>query len=303
VPSCLIILATWLGRETYVYALRQALRAIRTNWIASVATMTTMTLCLTILAGFSLLQLNLNKLLEDLQNDLEVTAFIDTAADEEVLLATIRSWSDVATVKFVPSSEGFESLITDIPGLQNSAQLVGNVLPDRVDLVLYDPSRASFVAEQLAALPGIQEVIDGSEAVQTFLAINDSVRVLGLILIVILLISALFAIVNSIRAAITSRKNEIDVMRLVGATRGFIRSPFLIEGFLLGIFSALITLALVVPGYNYVTLRLQEAIGFIPFERDLLVLGRVALLLFALALLVGLVGSAISVSQHLREER
>jgi cell division transport system permease protein len=286
-----------------VYALRQALRAIRTNWIASVATMTTMTLCLTILAGFSLLQLNLNKLLEDLQNELEVTAFIDSEADEEILLATIRSWGDVASVTFVPKEEGFASLMSDIPGLQSSAQMVGNVLPDRVDIVLYDPARASLVAQQLGALSGIQEVIDGSETIQTFLAINASVRVLGLILIVILLVSALFAIVNSIRAAITARKNEIDVMRLVGATRGFIRSPFLIEGFLLGIFSALITLALVVPGYNYVTLRLQEAIGFIPFERDLLVLGRVALLLFALALLVGLVGSAVSVAQHLREER
>jgi cell division transport system permease protein len=286
-----------------MYALRQALRAIRTNWIASVATMTTMTLCLTILAGFSLLQLNLNRVLEDLQNDLEVTAYIDPEADEEILLATIRSWGEVAGIEFVSKEEGFASLMSDIPGLQGSAQLVGNPLPDRVDLTLYDPAQAPVIAEQLRSLPGIQDVQDGSEAIQTFLAINASVRVLGFILIIILLVSALFAIVNSIRAAITARKNEIDVMRLVGATRGFIRSPFLVEGFLLGLFSALVTLALVVPGYNYVTMRLQEAIGFIPFERDLLVLGRVALLLFALALLVGLVGSALSVSQHLREER
>jgi cell division transport system permease protein len=286
-----------------MYALRQALRAIRTNWIASVATMTTMTLCLTILAGFSLLQLNLNRVLEDLQNDLEVTAYIDPEADEEILLATLRSWGEVAGIEFVSKEEGFASLMSDIPGLQGSAQLVGNPLPDRVDLTLYDPAQAPVIAEQLRSLPGIQDVQDGSEAIQTFLAINASVRVLGFILIIILLVSALFAIVNSIRAAITARKNEIDVMRLVGATRGFIRSPFLVEGFLLGLFSALVTLALVVPGYNYVTMRLQEAIGFIPFERDLLVLGRVALLLFALALLVGLVGSALSVSQHLREER
>jgi cell division transport system permease protein len=286
-----------------VYALSQALRAIRTNWIASVATMTTMTLCLTILAGFSLLQLNLNRVLEDLQNDLEVTAYIDPEADEEILLATIRSWAEVASINFVSKEEGFESLMSDIPGLQGSAQLVGNPLPDRVDLTLYDPAQAPVVADQLRLLPGVQNVQDGSEAIQTFLAINASVRVLGFILIIILLVSALFAIVNSIRAAITARKNEIDVMRLVGATRGFIRSPFLVEGFLLGLFSALVTLALVVPGYNYVTLRLQEAIGFIPFERDIFVLGRVALLLFALALLVGLVGSALSVSQHLREER
>jgi cell division transport system permease protein len=296
------LIMTWLGKRD-MYALRQALRAIRLNWIASVATMTTMTLCLTILAGFSLVTLNLNKVLEDLQSELEVTAFVDAEADSQVLVETIRTWSEVANITPISKDVGFESLMTDLPALRNSAQLVGNPLPDRIDLLLHDPTQVSSVSQRLEALPGIQEVIDGKQAVETFLAINDSVRVLGSILIVILLVSALFAIVNSIRAAITARKNEIDVMRLVGATRGFIRAPFLVEGFLLGFFSALVTLALVVPGYNYVTMRLQQGLEFIPFVRDLMVLGRVALLLFALALLVGLVGSALSVSQHLREER
>jgi cell division transport system permease protein len=288
-----------------MYALRQALRAIRTNWIASTATMTTMTLCLTILAGFSLVQLNLNRVLEDLQDDLEITAMLVEGTDGQRLVEDIGStWTEVANATLVTKEEGFEELMEDIPGLQNSGQLLGNPLPDRIDIVLTDPTLASTVSDRLRAMTNdVQVVIDGREAIERFLAINDSVRVLGFILIVILLVSALFAIVNSIRAAITARKNEIDVMRLVGATRGFIRSPFLVEGFLLGLFSALITLVLVVPGYNYVTARLTEGFGFVPFERDLFVLGRVALLLFALALLVGLVGSAISVSQHLREER
>jgi cell division transport system permease protein len=288
-----------------MYALRQALRAIRTNWIASVATMTTMTLCLTILAGFSLVILNLNRVLEDLQNELEITAILVKGTDGQTLVENIGStWTEVAKVSLVTKEEGFASLMEDIPELENSARLVGNPLPDSIDIVVREPATASLVANRLRAMTGeVQEVIDGSEAIERFLAINDSVRVLGFILIVILLVSALFAIVNSIRAAITARKNEIDVMRLVGATRGFIRSPFLVEGFLLGLFSALITLALVIPGYNYATMRLTQGFGFIPFERDIFVLGRVGLLLFALALLVGLVGSAISVSQHLREER
>jgi cell division transport system permease protein len=288
-----------------MYALRQALRAIRTNWIASTATMTTMTLCLTILAGFSLVQLNLNRVLQDLQNELEITAFLVEGTDGQTLVEEIgSSWSEVASVQLIRSEEGLEGLMDDIPGLRNSVQLVGNPLPDRIDIVVREPATAAIVADRLRVRTGeVQEIIDGSEAVESFLAINDSVRVVGFILIIILLVSALFAIVNSIRAAITARKNEIDVMRLVGATRGFIRSPFLVEGFLLGLFSALITLVLVVPGYNYVTMRLEQGLGFIPFERDIFVLGRVALLLFTLALLVGLVGSAISVSQHLREER
>ncbi len=288
-----------------MYALRQALRAIRTNWIASTATMTTMTLCLTILAGFSLVILNLNRVLEELQNDLEITAILVEGTDGQALAETIGStWTEIANVRLVTKEEGMASLMEDIPELENSALLVGNPLPDSIDIVVREPATASLVANRLRAMTGeVREVIDGSEAIERFLAINDAVRVLGFILILVLLASALFAIINSIRAAITARKNEIDVMRLVGATRGFIRSPFLVEGFLLGLFSALVTLLLVVPGYNYVTRRLTQGFGFIPFERDVVVLGRVALLLFTLALLVGLVGSAISVSQHLREER
>ena len=136
---------------------------------------------------------------------------------------------------------------------------------------------------------------------KTFLAINDALRVVGSILIVVLLSSALFAIVNSIRAAIAAREKEIEVMKLVGATRGFIRAPFLIEGFLLGLISAVVTLGLIVPGYQFIVQRLGGQLPFVPFVRDRMLLAQVAGLLTTLAILVGLVGSAISVSQNLRE--
>jgi len=285
-----------------VYALRQALRAVRANWVASVATITTMTLSLTILAGFSLVSLNLNEVLRELQTELEVSAFLTRDADPNLLMRTVRDWNAVATAEFTGRDQVLSELVADLPSLQQAAALVENPLPDTISLRLFDPSQTPEVRARLLALPGVADVEDGSEAVETFLAVNDALRVGGSILIVVLLGSALFAIVNSIRAAITARRREIEVMRLVGATRGFIRAPFLIEGFLLGLFSAVATLALVIPGYQYVVARLSPQVPFVPFVRDPLLLGQVALLLSALSLLVGLVGSAIAVSQHLREE-
>ena len=287
-----------------MYALQQAMRAIRANWIASVATLTTMTLSLTILAGFSFVSLNLNAFLSTLQDDLEVTAFLNPGADPTQLLSTIRGWSEVDpnSVLYVPKDQALRDIVTDLPALQLAADIVDNPLPDSVTLRLLDPALTPRVAAQLRGLPGVTGLKDGSEAVETFLAITDALRVVGSILIVILLTSGLLAIVNSIRAAITGRRKEIEVMKLVGATRAFIRAPFLVEGFLLGLFSGVISLALAVPGYQYVVNRLAERLKFIPFVRDTASLGQVTLLLFALALLVGLVGSAISVSQHLRED-
>lgn len=285
-----------------MYALQQAMRAIRSNWIASVATITTTTLSLTILAGFSLVSLNLNAILGNLQNELELSAYLNDNANAALLMQTIDGWPEVDTVTFIPKDQALLDTIEDLPLLREAAGEVNNPLPNTIELRLNDPALTAPIGQRLAALPGIDEVDDGDDAVQTFLAINDALQVGGSILIVVLLTSALFAIVNSIRAAITARSDEIEVMRLVGATRGFIRAPFLIEGFLLGLFSAVVTLGLVMPGYGFIVQRLSDRLPFVPFVADPVSLLQVAGLLTALALLVGLVGSAISVTQYLREQ-
>lgn len=285
-----------------MYALQQALRAIRSNWVASVATITTMTLSLTILAGFSLLSLNLNELLQTLQSELEISAYLTPEANPAALMPQVNSWDEVYRADLINPEAALSSLISDLPYLEQAAALVENPLPATIEIRLLDPAQTLIVSERLRGLPGVSGVQDGSDAVKTFLAINDALRVGGSILIVILLSSALFAIINSIRAAINARRHEIEVMRLVGATRGFIRAPFLIEGFLLGLFSVVVTLVLVIPGYQFIVERLSSQLLFVPFVRDINLLAQVMLLLAALALLVGLVGSAISVSQYLREE-
>jgi cell division transport system permease protein len=285
-----------------MYALRQALRAIRKNWIASISTLTTMTLSLIILAGFSLLSLNLNLTLGALQNELELAAYLAPDADPEGVLAQVRGLPGVTSAELVSPEAALGTLVAELPYLAEPASRVGNPLPYSVYLQVADPADAAQVAGALRTMPGVEEVEDAQEAVATFLAINEALRLVGSVLIVILLSSALFAIVNSIRAAITARRDEIEVMRLVGATRAFIRAPFLLEGFLLGLLSALLTLALVLPGYSFVTQRLSENLRFVPLVRDPAALAQVSLLLVALALLVGIVGSAISVSQYLQEE-
>ncbi len=285
-----------------MYALAQAMRAIRGNWVASVSTLTTMTLSLTILVAFSLLSVNLNQALATLQGELEMAAYLTDGADVVQLTNVIRAWPEVARLEFVAKDAALSGLIADLPSLGRAAGLVENPLPDTFHVQLHDPSHTSLVRVRLEQLPGVAVVDDSSEAVATFLAINDVLRVGGSVLVVILLGAALFAIVNSIRAAITARREEIDVMRLVGASHSFIRAPFLIEGFLLGLISAVLTLALTIPLYQFAVIRLAEQFSFVPFVRDNVLLAQIAGLLTLLALLVGLGGSAIAVTQHLREE-
>jgi cell division transport system permease protein len=283
------------------YALVQALRALRSNWVASIATLTTMTVSLTILAGFSLVTLNLNQMLAALQGELEVTAYLDPDHQSAGVLDQVRAWPEVVWVRYIPKSQALAELVADLPSLGVAADLVDNPLPDTLRMRLLDPSQTVAVRGRLEGLDGISGVEDGSEAVKTFLAISAALRVVGLVLVVVLLASALFAIVNSIRAAIEARADEIEVQRLVGATQLFIRGPFMLEGLLLGLVSAAIALALVLPGYQLIIANLGPQLQFVPFVRDPLLVGQVAGLLVLLSVLVGLVGSAISVTHHLQE--
>lgn len=287
-----------------MYALRQAFLALKSNWVATVATITTMTLSLTLLASFSLISVNLNLFLAELQNELEVTVFLDDGANHPQLLEVIRGWSEVDTrrVVFIGKDEALSGLVSELPALSQAAALVSNPLPNAIEVRLLDPSLTETVSQRLRALPGVDTVMDGAQDVEMFLAINDALRVVGSILIVIMLTAALFAITNSIRAAIVARRKEIEVMRLVGATQGFIRAPFLLEGLLLGFFSAVITSAIVIPSYLFIVDRLRDQLTFVRLVDDVTTLTQIPLLLLVLALLVGLVGSTVGVAQHLREE-
>ena len=287
-----------------MYALRQAFLALKSNWVATVATITTMTLSLTLLASFSLISVNLNLFLAELQNELEVTVFLDDGANHPQLLEVIRGWSEVDSrrVVFIGKDEALSGLVSELPALGQAAALVSNPLPNAIEVRLLDPSLTQTVSQRLQALPGVDVVMDGAQDVEMFLAINDALRVVGSILIVIMLTAALFAITNSIRAAIVARRKEIEVMRLVGATQGFIRAPFLLEGLLLGFFSAVITSAIVIPSYLFIVDRLRDQLTFVRLVDDVTTLTQIPLLLLVLALLVGLVGSTVGVAQHLREE-
>lgn len=285
-----------------MYALAQAMRAIRGNWVASISTITTMTLSLTMLAALSLLSANLSEALSSLQGELELAAYLGDEANVEGLISTVRAWPEVERLEFVSSDQALADMVANLPSLSRAASFVENPLPDTFHVRLHDPAQTQNVRFRLEQLPGVAEVDDSSQAVDTFLAIYDALRVGGSILIVVLLGAAVFAIVNSIRAAITARRQEIDVMRLVGASRSFIRAPFLLEGVMLGVISAVVALGLVIPGYQFGVARLSEQFSFVPFVRDPVVLGWIAGALAALAVLVGFVGSAIGLSQFLREQ-
>lgn len=284
-----------------MFAFQQALRAIRNNWIASVSTVTTMTLSLMLLAAFSLLSLNIGLLLQTMQGELELAAYLSPAADGEAVVRQIDSWAEVQETSYTSPEQALAELQAEFDYIGAVSSQVENPLPATIRIQLVDPNQTGLISQRLRALPSVADVEDGSDAVITFIAVNKALQAVGVVLITILLIAALFAIVNAIRVAITARKDEIEVMRLVGAAPRFIRAPFLIEGVIFGVISALIAIALTVPTYSFIVNQLADQLVIIPFMYNPTTIAQVMILLLLLAILVGLVGSTISVAQYLRE--
>ncbi|MCP2015587.1 cell division protein FtsX [Deinococcus sp. HSC-46F16] len=283
------------------YHFRQALLAMRGNLTATLGTLTTMTLTLLMLGGVLLLTLNVNRTLEGLESQVEVAAFLEGGADGAALLGQIQTLPGVREARLVSSEEVLAEMTRDYPSTAEATGLVGNPFPDtlRVRVGRVEDSRP--VAEAVSKLPGVEDVEYGAGYVDQAVRTLTTVRAAGYGLVALLFAGTLLSILNAVRVAMYARRKEISVMRLLGATRGFIRTPHVIEGVLLGTLSSALALAVLAPGYLALAERVATFAPVFPVVRDLdtllPLLGAVAML----GILTGLAGSLFATRRYLRE--
>ncbi|EYB66603.1 hypothetical protein DEIPH_ctg084orf0017 [Deinococcus phoenicis] len=283
------------------YHFRQALLSMRGNVTATFATLTTMTLTLLMLGFVLLLTLNVDRTLEQLESQVEVAAFLRPGTDGAALLTQVRSLPQVRGATLATSEQVLDEMTRDYPYARDAAQLAGNPFPDTLRLRVGRVEDSRTVAAAVSALPGVQDVEYGAGYVDQTVRTLTAVRGAGYALVGLLLLGTLFNILNAVRVAMYARRNEISVMRLLGATRGFIRMPHVIEGVLLGLAAAALALALLTPAYLGLASRVQLFAPVFPIVQDLPtllpILGGVGLL----GVLIGLAGSLFASRRYLRE--
>jgi len=283
------------------YQLRQMWLALRGNFTAALATLTTMTLTLALLGAVSLLTLNLERTLSSLEKEVEVSALLLESADDAALLKTAQALPEVASARIVTKAEALEELSKQLPSIRESGSLEGNPLPDAIRLTLKNPQDAREVATKLKALSGVESVEYGAGYVDQALRTFNSVRLLGYSLVALLLLNSLFNILSTVRVGMFARRNEIEVMRLLGARRSFIRAPYVLEGILLGLLASLLTAALLYPAYFALTGQLRSLLPSLPLLQDRSVVLELLALLIGLGVLVGALGSLFASNRYLRE--
>jgi len=282
------------------YALREAIAAFRRTPLLSGLSAAVVGLALFVLGLFSLAAWNLRLALETLEERVEVVAYLRddaTSAQVELLVVELRSLPEVELTHYVSRNEALERAQRDLPEFSELfADLEVNPLPASVEITLHPSSRTqeavARVAEEVRSYGIVEEVTYGREWVDRLFLI----RRIGAITAAVLgggfaLIAALI-IATAVRIAVFSRRDEILIMRLVGATHSFIRRPFLIEGAITGLLGGILALFLTLATFTSVSTLLFD-IAWIPASW-------VALGLLA-GVGLGVAASSLSVRRHLRE--
>ena len=219
------------------YLIREGFRSIGTHGFMSFATVTIIMACLIIMGSVTLLSLNIDKVIKDLENQNEVVAFVDENYTEDsarALQGAIEGLDNISTVEFVSRAKAFDTFMESYSS-DLAEGLDDQVLRDRYVIHLTDIARMEETKSALEGVAGIAKVKAHLDYAKTFITVRNVVSVVSLALIVMLVFVSIFIMSNTIKLATFGRREEIAIMKMVGASNGFIRLPFVVEGLVLGI--------------------------------------------------------------------
>ena len=287
------------------FFLAEALKNIRLNLLMCLTAVTTTFICILVLGLGLLISDHIQGIIGSVREDVSVEVFPPAATGQELdaLANKVQGWSEVSKVTEVSKKEAFAEFtdqFKDQPELYKD--LDDGVLPASVQIQLEDPDTANQVAEKLKQ-EGFTED-DLSYPQQTIDRLNSvtSVVIWGLYgATVLFLIASVLLISNAIRLSIFARRQEIEVMKLVGASDGFVRTPFVLEGLLQGLVGSLLA-ALTVIWIDYLfTDWAHNALPFVPISDTAVNAPLMLLTLVAAGVAIGVIGSFLSVTRFLRK--
>lgn len=225
------------------YFIKEGFHSIFSHGLMSFAAVCMIVACLIIMGSFSLVAVNADKMLGTLEAENEFLAYIDESyTDEQIedLMSRVKRQANVASVRFVSREEAKAAYLEGQSADGLYANLPDEVFRDRLAIRVVDLALFNETVATVAGMKGVVNHRAESSLAEGFVAVRNVATALASILIVILAAVSLFIIANTIRLATFARREEIAIMKMCGATNGFVRWPFVIEGLLLGLFGAIV---------------------------------------------------------------
>ena len=300
-----------MGLSNFGYSLHEAGSHFKRNWSTALGAIVTIFLSLFIIGLFILGSALIENMVGSVENRVTIQAFLSDDADQAAVTAfqqEVQGWDTVESVTYKSKEQALEEYRTTM-SYRNASDAVSaldgqNPIPASLVIKLKDPkdiaSSSSFAAIADNKSNPSGDVQYGRETVERLFSVTAYIRIGAIGLVGLLVFVAFVFINNTIRLAINARRREIAIMRLVGASNGFIRGPFLMEGVLEALIGALLAIIVLVVGAHMLLPVMAESMTFLTFAIPTTVMLGMSGLLLLLGLLLGLFGSAIAMGRYLK---
>lgn len=287
---------------------RDAFKSVFRNFSLSLASITCITITLIIVGASIIISLNLKNFTKEIEEDVTMVVFLDADTTEEqisTLTHDIKSIPNVEEIKFKSKATSKNEMMQEsdvFKGIMSTWDEKDNPLKDSFQVKVKDIEKIEDSAKQIRSMEKVAVVNYGEEMVNKLISAFDMVQKVSIIMVVALIVVTVFLIINTIKLTIFSRKREISIMRLVGASNTSIKIPFLIEGLILGFIGSIIPIIVIIYGYTALYNHLggvlySNLISLISPEPFIYI---ASLIVLGIGMLVGMVGSAGAVRKYLK---
>lgn len=301
--------------SSFIYFIKEALRGFARNLSTTLGSIITIFLSLFVIGVFLVGAAVIENVVSSVESEVTITAYLsDDVSDSQVSLLTseIKGIDGVSGVSYVSKDQALENFRAMSSNPEIVDQLDGaNPLPASLTIELSDPQMVESVAGQIVENSTFKKACDepsnpadslkyGQKTVERLFQLTSYVRYIGLALIVLLIFIAMVFINNTIRLAILARRKEIAIMRLVGASNGFIRGPFLMEGAMHAIIGSLLAIGSIELIRRVALPKVQSALTFLPMDVAGQTYAFIYVGLLVAGLVIGLIGSAFAMRRYLK---
>ncbi len=288
------------------YLVGEGFRNVLKNKKSTGAALIIMCMSMLMFGLFFILGENINYVMDQVEAEQGIQVYLDmgtTEEEEKEIETKIRAIEGVNTVEFVTGEEGYREFMKELDEYAQILEELDEFMPDSYIVTLTDLSLNDSVQEQIKQIDKIDDIQSSNKTITMLMNITNGIRLVTLGILAILVIISVFIITNTIKLTVHARRKEISIMKYVGATNSFIRWPFIVEGIIIGIVAALITILVVGLLYNVVSDNIVQTKTFEELHVKLYTFADMFNLLITTYILlgagIGVVGSSISMRKYL----
>lgn len=292
------------------YLFKEGFRNTWSNRMMSIASICVLMSCLVLIGCASMIFLNIESLLGRIEEENVVMVYIQdgtTDADINAMGDSLKKMDNIKEVEFVSKESAWQEQLDTMEEAQAKffTEISSDIpLPDAYKVTVNDLSQFDSTVDQIKQLQHIDTIMENKDLAQKLVTIRHGVEVISVVIVAVLLAISVFIIQNTIKLTVYSRRLEISIMKSVGATNGFVRLPFVVEGMILGVISGVISLGLVWAFYEFAINQFGDLISSLGLEA--LKFSNYALPMLGIFIAIGIVtgvgGALLSMGKYLNKE-